>query len=198
VRIARRNAERAGTGRSGPQRHGKVTTCEDLDRALELAENMLLARRTDGDSEVPALVERFAENDAHAEKLTRLFAAAERKTYAAGETIIRGGDDSDVLYLLERGRVMIARKLTDGRLKRLRTMSSGAILGEMAFCLGSKRTADVVAEEPSVILSIAVTRLRELEENEPDLAILLHRLISRALAEKVFVANRIIEYADGE
>lgn len=196
LRDETRNAlARAGVDLSGT---ANVITCEDLDRALELAENMLLARRTDGDSRIPALVERFAENDLHAEKLTRLFAAAERKTYAAGETIIHSGDDSDVLYLLERGRVIIARKLTDGRLKRLRTMSSGAILGEMAFCLGSKRTADVVAEEPSVILSIAVKRLRELEEYEPDLAILLHRLISRALAEKVFVANRIIEYADGE
>jgi SulP family sulfate permease len=175
-----------------------VAVCEDLDRALEMTESILLAKRTVSSSEMPAVAERFAENSSHAEKLARLFATAERSSYGAGDTIIRSGDDADVLHFLESGRVMIARRLPDGRLKRIRTMSSGAVLGEMAFCLGSKRSADVVAEEPSVILSITVTRLRELEYNEPDLAILLHRLISRALAEKVFVANRIIEYSDGE
>ncbi len=175
-----------------------VSVREDLDRALEFAENMLLAQRAAGASSLVTLTERFAENGQHAEKLARLFAAAERTAYAAGETIIHAGDDADVLHFLESGRAMIARKLANGELKRLRTMSSGAILGEMAFCLGVKRTADVIAEEPSIILSLAVAKLRELEHSEPDLAILLHRLISRALAEKVFVANRIIEYADGE
>jgi SulP family sulfate permease len=159
---------------------------------------MLLSRQSIEGGGSVTLAQRFAENDQHAEKLARLFAAAERTSYAAGETIIHAGADADVLHFLESGRAMIARKLGNGQLKRLRTMSSGAILGEMAFCLGVKRTADVIAEEPTVVLSIAVARLRDLEQTEPDLAILLHRLISRALAEKVFVANRIIEYADGE
>jgi SulP family sulfate permease len=50
---------------------------------------------------------------------------------------------------------------------------------------GVRRTADVVAEEPSVVLRIRRSAIERMEAEEPDLAAALHRWLARTLAERL-------------
>ena len=74
-------------------------------------------------------------------------------------------------------------------------MLPGAIVGDVGYSLGGKRTADVTAEIPTTTLSISNRQVEKLARTRPALAILFNGLLNRALAEKVLTANRMTEQA---
>ena len=82
-------------------------------------------------------------------------------------------------------------------IQRLRTMTAGAVVGEIALLLGQTRGADVVVEAPSTIHRLTAATLARLEREDPELALLLHRILATTLAQKVTLANRVIEQAAG-
>jgi SulP family sulfate permease len=59
------------------------------------------------------------------------------------------------------------------------------MVGEVALYLGSPRTADVVAETPSVVLRLRRAVIDRMEAEEPELAAALHRRLAETLAERV-------------
>lgn len=83
--------------------------------------------------------------------------------------------------------------LANGKRLRLRTVKPGVVLGEIAIYRGGPRTADVVAEEPSIIYRLARRQLRYLEQADPELALLVHRLCATTLAERLTIANREVK-----
>ncbi len=72
-----------------------------------------------------------------------------------------------------------------GATVRLETMRGGRSVGEMAFYLGRRRTAAVVADEPSSVYSITQDGLRRLEQENPAAAATFHKIIARLLSERV-------------
>ncbi len=171
-----------------------ISFAQDLDRALEQAENTLLGQEAGAERSV-SLAQHFATADLPALKLEQLFGTMQRIRFVAGETIIHSGTDSDDIYFIESGRAIVQRKLDRGVVKRLRTMLPGAIVGDIGFSLGGKRTADVVAETEMTTLSISRSTSARLAAKNPELALLFNRLLNRALAEKVITANRMTEHA---
>jgi SulP family sulfate permease len=127
--------------------------------------------------------------------LKALFAAMSRSEHPKGSTIIHAGAEADNVLYIESGRVLISRALSNGRRQRLRAMLAGALVGEIAFNLGGKRTADVVAEEDTVVLSLSADQIRQWERESPELTIAFYRFMARQLADKVVTANRIAEHA---
>ena len=167
---------------------------DDLDNALEQVENAMLGHDADA-SDVRPLAELFGTSPEKQRQLTALFAVMVRKQHAPRAHLITAGQNADEIFFVERGRAIVQRALPDGKVKRLRTMLAGAIVGEVAYCLGGKRTADVVAETETITLSITSKGLAKLAKDNPDLAILFNSLLNRALAEKVVTANRMTEHA---
>ena len=53
---------------------------------------------------------------------------------------------------------------------RLRTVLPGVVVGEIALYTGVPRTADVVAETPSVVLRLTRASIERMERSEPELA----------------------------
>jgi sulfate permease, SulP family len=76
---------------------------------------------------------------------------------------------------------------------RLETMRGGQVVGEIGFYLGVRRTASVVADQPSVIYRLSLDRLRQLERDDPETAVTFHNLIACLLAER---ASHLIRTAD--
>ena len=68
---------------------------------------------------------------------------------------------------------------------RLRTLRPGVVVGEITLYTGVARTADVVAEVPSVVLRIGRESIERLEAEEPELAAALHRWLATTLAERL-------------
>jgi serine/threonine-protein kinase len=83
-----------------------------------------------------------------------------RRTFAAGEVIVREGDQGEEAYMIVAGRCR-AYRTVDGREETLATMEPGDAFGEMALILYEPRAASVVAMD-----EVTVTVLDRATMNE--------------------------------
>lgn len=169
-----------------------VRSAPDLDQALEMCEEQLL-REESGYTGNIELVGQLQEILGAHPRLPDMASAMKTLTMGPGQTLIHAGEFADDVFVLGRGRVSVQIAQTDGNILRLRTMTSGAVVGEIALYRGGKRTADVTVIEPSTIFQLSRKVLIDLEKNDSELALLFHRLFAITLAEKLTVANKLIE-----
>jgi SulP family sulfate permease len=97
------------------------------------------------------------------------------------------------VFVLESGRLSVETVTSTGTRMRLRTVLPGVMVGEIAMYTGVPRTADVVAEEPSVVLRLRRSAIERMESEEPELAGALHRWLAQTLAERLTDAQRAVE-----
>ena len=109
----------------------------------------------------------------------------ERLELKEGTQLIRQDGPPDDVFVLESGRLRVEMVTPEGRRMRLRTMRPGVVVGEVALYTGVPRTADVVAETPSVVLRLSRASLDQMEAEEPELAAELHRWLAKTLAERL-------------
>jgi hypothetical protein len=84
-------------------------------------------------------------------------------------TVFRKGEDGDAMFLVLEGEVR-ARVVVDGRESTLMTMGVGECFGELAVIEESVRSADVIANEETVLLRISAVALKRLLREAPTLA----------------------------
>ncbi|MGH2640998.1 MAG: SulP family inorganic anion transporter, partial [Actinomycetota bacterium] len=152
----------------------------DLDRGLQRCEDALLS--------APDLAEALADHpvavgpDALPPDLA---AHLERVSLPEGAVLLHQDDPPGDIYVLESGRLAVETVTPEGTRLRLRTLRPGVVVGEIALYTGIPRTADVVAEAPSVVLRISRGSIERLEAEEPELAAALHRWLATTLAERL-------------
>jgi serine/threonine-protein kinase len=102
------------------------------------------------------------------------------RSYAAGEHIIREGEQGDAAYILVEGRCEV-RKEDGGTLgPALKTIEPGEVFGEMAILTEGARTASVVATQPTTVLVVTSQVLeQEVAALKPWMARLLKSLATR-------------------
>jgi len=166
----------------------------DLDHALEAAEDELLAAHGDTGQSGGIAAHLVRELGPHP-RLPALISAMRRIEMKAQETLISAGEEASDVFVLASGRVKVQVTLASGRKLRLRSLKAGAILGEVAFYLGGKRTADVIVEEDAVLFRLTGSTLKRLETDDAELAVLAHRLFAATLAERLALANRLVQLA---
>lgn len=64
-------------------------------------------------------------------------------------------------------------------------IKNGLFLGEVGFYLGHSSAMDVVATEKCIIYLFLIERLKQLEKNHPEAALLLHNIMARLLTERI-------------
>ncbi|HEX6399150.1 MAG TPA: SulP family inorganic anion transporter [Actinomycetota bacterium] len=171
---------RAQLARGGlVERDGLVVFEPDLDRGLQRCEDALLS--------APGPTEAEWERSAAAPDPLPpgLAAHLERVSVPQGEVLIHQDDPPGDVYVLESGRLGVQATTPEGTRLRLRTLRPGVVVGEITFYTGISRTADVVAEVPSVVLRIGRDVIERLEAEEPELAAALHRWLATTLAERL-------------
>ena len=77
-----------------------------------------------------------------------------------GSTIVRQGDAGDAAYFILDGSVVAGTPSEDGSYRSLSTMGEGDFFGEIAALTGSRRTANVVADEATTLLEVPAPSLR--------------------------------------
>ena len=104
---------------------------------------------------------------------------SEHRLYAAGEIIVRQGDETSELYVIERGDVVVTvpRAGSDVVVARL---GKGKFFGEMALVTGDRRQATVRAATACQLLEVGREALQHVLARSPDLA----ERISAVLAER--------------
>ncbi len=110
----------------------------------------------------------------------------------SGTKIIEVGATSGDLYFLAKGQLSIwVEGATDKRIL-VGKLRAGSFVGEMAFVTQQPRSADVVAETDCRVLHLSEAALARLEQDEPQAAVELFKLIARNLAYSVQNTNALV------
>lgn len=155
----------------------------DLDRGLQRCEDALLreaALSAEGSSVLDGLP-------------PHLWNYFERMSLPEGSTLITQGDPPDDVYVLESGRLLVELVTPEGTQMRVGTVLPGVMVGEVGYYTATVRTADVIAEVPSVVLKLTRASIEQLETEEPEVAATLHRWFGRALAERMTDRIRVLD-----
>jgi SulP family sulfate permease len=156
---------------------GLVRFEPDLDRGLQRCEEGLL----EGGAVEPADLD----GDALTGMPPGLRPYLERVSLEGGAVVIRQDEPPDDVFVLESGRLRVETVTPEGTRMRLRTLRPGVMVGELAMYSGVPRTADVVAETPSVVLRLSKTAIERMETEDPELAAALHRWLATTIAGRL-------------
>ena len=115
------------------------------------------------------------------------------REFAPGEFLMRQGTASDEILFIESGRITIHLDLDDGRVVRLRSMTSGTTIGEIGMYLKQPRTASAVADLHTRAFVLSIERLREMEVNDPALAHAMHYVTVALLSARLAGTNSLVQ-----
>lgn len=104
------------------------------------------------------------------EERTEFLAFCEKKVFLADQEIIRKGDTSRVLFLIQQGSATASDSWDDDSVP-LAIFSEWDVFGEMSFLEGSPRSATVIATEDSVVYAISWDRFSEFMELKSAIAV---------------------------
>lgn len=177
-------------GPSDPQQQNRYFI--SLDRALEVAEDLLLEDLQRDKGEPPAqscalgLLEYLP-----ASTRSLLEPLLERRVYAEGDLVCRQGDAGDEVYLIESGlfSAVLSPPVVEQPV-RFATFSPSVCFGEIAFLSRSPRTADVVAEQEGTCRVLTREVYTQLEREQPQVVIDLLRALHQDLARKLGRTNQ--------
>jgi NTE family protein len=115
------------------------------------------------------------------EMRTRIASRASSVTIPAGGWLFRRGDPGDSLYVVLSGRLEI---LLEGEEPQVaRSLTRGAVLGELALLTGSKRSGSVCARRDSQLIRIAREDFAELLLEQPQFALELTKVLGSQLQD---------------
>jgi CRP/FNR family transcriptional regulator, cyclic AMP receptor protein len=106
----------------------------------------------------------------------RLAEIGKRRTYGAGETIVKEGSTGTALYIVLSGTQRVERR--DG--ERLGELKAGDFFGELALIEEHPRTASVVADSDTECLLFPAWEFSALLDEHPEIAVpIMKALIGR-------------------
>lgn len=173
---------------------GRVIFHDDLDEALEQCEQQILGEAAA--SRMPDDLsgwDRIAKVLPDGARLADFMAYLEPKSFAPGEYLLRQGGPPDEILFIESGRVTVRLALPGGKSMRLRSMTTGTMIGEIGMYLNQPRNASAVADEPTRAHVLSSAKLREMERRDPHLANALHHAIAALLAERLTATNGLLQ-----
>ncbi len=164
----------------------------DADRALEHAEDQLLATLTRADLEDRplTLAEALSGSGIEADEVEVLASMMTERRFAEGDVVFRYGDPGDSMYILLQGQIGIwlPATRTEGeapRGRRLISFAPGVVFGDMGLLAGVPRSADAIAESDALALELKREQYEQLVADHPTLFGKLLRNISLLLASRV-------------
>lgn len=107
-------------------------------------------------------------------------------------TVVNKGDHGDALFMVLEGEVR-ARVTIDGRETTLTTMGVGECFGEVAIVDQGPRSADVIANQPSVLIKVSAGALKRMFAEAPALAAPFMFALTRVIAQRVRVLTKRYE-----
>lgn len=133
-----------------------------------------------------------------------------RTTFATDMVVCLEGDPSGDVFLLESGSVRIVRTTLRGRELILATRRAGDLVGELSAFDGQPRSAAIIANESTSLITVAGDAFRHAVASRPQLAELFLRELAlklRAADERTLerdsddartrVIGRLVTLADG-
>jgi SulP family sulfate permease len=171
----------------------------DRDKSLEKCENFLIEKYNSEIREYSdGAWQAFSMQFKTTQSLEQFKSFFSLKIYKEKEYLIKQGDIGNEMYLVESGRfeAFIEPSGKDSHEIRLKTMTVGAMFGEIVLYSSMRRTASVRAETSGGVYVLTKERLSEMESKFPELASALHRSIIGVMAERLLASNKMIRRMD--
>jgi len=127
------------------------------------------------------------------ELIDKLLAYLERMEVKKDYCLMQKGDTPDSIYFIESGRLNVYIESNEGESLRIRSIRSGTVVGELGLYLRDERTANVYADQDSVLYRLKFESMTRMEKDEPDVASALHEWIAGEIAERMADNNRALE-----
>jgi small-conductance mechanosensitive channel/CRP-like cAMP-binding protein len=123
----------------------------------------------------------------------QLAAGARERRYAPGEIIVREGDETSSMFVVEQGRAAVSIHGAAGDTRKLATLEPGAAFGEISLLTGERRTATVRAVTEVLALEIGKSTLSPVLEANPALCEAFELVIveRRRGVSELFDASRL-------
>jgi SulP family sulfate permease len=173
---------------------GALQLFGDLDHGIEWCEDQILATvPVEAELECDLQAQLAAILPGDERRIEVLITHLKRREIATGDYLVRQGDEPDMMYFIESGKVTARLETPGEEPVRLETMGGGRTVGELGFFLGIKRTAAVVADQPSVVYSISKEVLAQMEKADPEAANTFHRIIVHLLGERTVHLIRTVD-----
>jgi len=118
-----------------------------------------------------------------ADELEDLRAVGVEKRFAPGDRLVSIGDISSEVFYVTSGLTKIVVVAETGTESVFGLRSAGVFIGDMASLNKARRSADVVAIEPTTAVVVRADRFERYLETHPQVALALLRMQSRRLHE---------------
>jgi SulP family sulfate permease len=167
----------------------------DTDRALEYAEDMLLADAISPE-EAAAWHHAQLNNTVLLSGLSQadqgvLSTYFESLSLAAGDALFHTGDQGDHLYVLLEGEISLGLPINgQSNLRRLATITPGVVFGEMALLDAQTRSADALADRDSVLKALSRSNFTKLREQHPSLFAKMMQNIAHEMSLRLRLTNQ--------
>ena len=107
-------------------------------------------------------------------------------------SVVSKGEHGDALFMVLEGEVR-ARVMIDGQETTLATMGVGECFGELAIVDQGPRSADIIANQPSVLIKVSEAALKKMLAEAPALAAPFTLALARVIAHRVRVLTKRYE-----
>jgi SulP family sulfate permease len=172
---------------------GSVRFFPTLDTGMEWCEDQLLSAELPPGGAVPPKLQVLLELEFFPPPFaSQLMAYLEKISLAAGETLMRQGDSPDALYFVESGAATAQYQSGEGESIRLRTLHSGAVIGEVGFYLALARSASILVTEPGDFYRLPFASIEQMEQHNPELAAALHKGLASIMAQRLTENNQTL------
>jgi SulP family sulfate permease len=171
------------------EQNGQPLIFEETDFAIEFLEEMLLGdyRVKTSDRTIGNFLAEIFDDE---NKIRVVSAALVRIECKAGEVLFKQGAPDTDLYIVESGTLSAHIEGASGTSKRVKKFRPGSLIGELsAYLSDQRRTATVTAREDSVLYCLSADKLAHMED-KLELAVCIHELVAKSLAERVTYMNR--------
>ena len=149
---------------------GASARFRDLDHAIEWCEAVVLDEAgISPDARVIEPRDHALLRDLPEEELALVLDALRALEYAPGAVLFEEGDAAEDLYLVSSGDLSVSVRGSDGSSRRIATLSSGMLFGELALVDRSPRTATVTADTHVVCHALSFSALEALGATNPRL-----------------------------
>jgi len=169
---------------------GEPLLFPDADYAVEYMEDMVLKKYESdgGERSIEDLLQHiFRDQD----KVDLLMSAMVRIEVEEREKLFEQGDEDTGLFILDRGSMTALINTEQDGWKRVKKFRAGSLIGEMsAYTTDRRRTASVVANEPSVLYHLTSEKLAQLDTDNLMLTASIHELVARTLGNRITYMNR--------
>lgn len=124
--------------------------------------------------------------DAEAGKILK---NVELKSYGKEDIIFSEGDPADYFHIIKTGRVKIAKKIDDKKMKTLTLLDEGNFFGEIALIDSGKRSASALAATDCELYEIDGIAFREMIESESQTVAKVLRAILKEISNRIRSTN---------